>query len=50
MTGWCVLAAGALYLGESGACFWVGKNYEGTMMLCYAAANGCLYAILHRPI
>lgn len=48
MTGWCVLAAGALYLGESAFCAYSGKVPEALMMLCYAAANGCLYAILAR--
>ena len=48
MSGWCVLLAGGLYLGESVILAMAGKIPESTMMLCYAAANGCLYLILAR--
>lgn len=48
MSGWCVLLAGLLYLGESAVLAMAGKIPESTMMLCYAAANACLYIILAR--
>jgi hypothetical protein len=48
MSGWCVLLAGGLYLGEAVVLLNSGKQIESTMMLCYAVANLCLYAILAR--
>lgn len=48
MSGWCVLAAGALYLGEAVVCAVNGKTPEFGMLLFYAGANVCYYFILAR--